>query len=155
MSVPTLNPALVVMSFKGMNIQDFADGTFIEVEYDEDQTTEHVGANGNVTRVINNNQLATITITLGQASPSNGLLSAIANLDRKTGGGVGSISIEDLSGDTIYSGKEAWIKKIAKGEHAKEHTNRKWVFKVAKLKANVAGVSTQLLGLGITNPFHI
>lgn len=136
----TLNPADVVMTFKGFDIQDFSDGTYIEVEYDEDQTSEHVGANGNVTRVINNNEMATVTVTLGQASPSNTVLSTIANSDRKNGDGVGALQIADLAGDTLYIAREAWIKKLAKGEHAKEHTNRVWVFKCAKLKANVGGV---------------
>jgi hypothetical protein len=137
-----IDPNSIIMTFKGIDITGVADGTFVEVEYDEDAYTHHVGAKGEVTRVKNSNEMGTITFTLGQGSSTNDKLSAVAIGDRKSGTGVGKVKISDLKGTTLYRGDKAWIRKMAKGEHGKEHTNRSWVITVEKLVVNIGGSTT-------------
>ena len=134
-----IDPGSIIMTFAGVNISGVADGTFVEIEYAEDAYTEHVGAKGEVTRVKNANEMGTVTFTLGQATNVNDLLSAIAIADRRSGSGVGALLITDLKGTSRYVAKEAWIRKLAKAEHGKEHTNRSWVIVCEKLQAFVGG----------------
>lgn len=137
-----IDPNSIIMTFKGVDITGVADGTFVEVEYDEDAYTHHVGAKGEVTRVKNCNEMGTVTFTLGQGSSCNDKLSAIAIADRKSGSGVGKLLITDLKGTTKYRADKAWIRKMAKGEHGKEHANRSWVITAEKLEVTIGGSTT-------------
>jgi hypothetical protein len=134
-----IDPNSIIMTFKGVDITGVADGTFVEVEYDEDAYTHHVGAKGEVTRVKNANEMGTVTFNLGQGSTCNDKLSAIAIADRKSGAGIGKLLITDLKGTTKYRADKAWIRKMPKGEHGKEHTNRGWVVTCEKLIVVIGG----------------
>lgn len=138
----TLDPSTILMTFKGVNITGIMDGTFVEVERNEDGWTEHVGAAGNVTHVKNLNKTGTVTFQLSEAADTNNLLSAIAALDEANSTGKGSLLITDLNGLTRYRATEARIKKWPKGEHAKDHTGRTWVVMCAKLEIFIGGKST-------------
>lgn len=135
----TYNPAFVVVSFDGINITGFMDGTFIEVERDEDTFTKHVGATGDVTRTRNLNASGKITVTLTQASPTNDLLAAAFALDELTGLGYGPIQVKDLSGNMMCRATQAWIVKPPKVERAKESGSCVWVFDCAELKIFAGG----------------
>jgi hypothetical protein len=135
----TVDPGKILMTFKGVNIVGIADGTFVEVERAEDGWTMYKGSDGEITRVRNRDRSGAVTFTLSQASITNTFLSAIAIADEKDGTGVGSLLIKDLNGETVYSAKEAWIRKIAKGEHAKEATTRQWVLDCAELTPVIGG----------------
>ncbi len=137
-----IDPTSIVMVLAGIPITGVADGTFVEVEHDEDAYTHHVGGQGTVTRVKNANQMGTVTFTLGQATITNDLLSALAIRDRNNGTGVGALTIKDLKGTTMYRSQNAWLRKLAKGEHGKEHTNRAWVVTCERLEAFVGGSTT-------------
>lgn len=133
-------PDKFTVSFKGVNITGFQDGTFIEVERDEDGFTKHVGALGDVTRVRNLNRAGKVTITLIQAAPTNDQLSAIASSDEQFGDGVGALLIKDLNGTTRVSSAEAWIQKWPKVERGKESLSVVWVIECAVLTmSNVGG----------------
>lgn len=135
----TIDPGKFPMTFKGVNIVGIADGTYVEVERAEDGWSMYVGADGEVTRVRNRNRTGAVTFTLSQASITNTQLSAIAIADEKGGTGVGPLLIKDLNGETVYAAKEAWIRKIPKGEHAKEATTRQWVIDCAELTMVIGG----------------
>lgn len=137
-----IDPNSIVMAFKGINITGVSDGTFVEVEHNEDAYTTHVGAKGEVTRVKNSNETGLVTFTLGQASIANDQLSALAVRDRNNGNGYGALLIKDLKGTTMYRAAVAWIKKMPKGEHGKEHTSRSWVIECEKLTMFVGGSVT-------------
>ncbi len=138
----TLDPGSIVMTFKGVNITGVMDGTFCEVERAEDAVTMHVGAQGEVTRVMSRNKTGSVTFNIVQSSVTNQLLSAIAAADEKDRSGVGPLLITDLNGTTVYKATEAWIRKLPKGEHAKDATGRSWVIDCAKLLMNVGGSLT-------------
>lgn len=139
MAFRTYNPAIVTVSFKGINITGFMDGTFIEVERDEDTFTKHVGATGDVTRTRNNNKSGKVTVTLTQASATNDLLAALALLDEQFGGQYGAFQIKDLSGNMKCRSTQAWIKKQPKVERAKESGSVQWEFDCAELEMFVGG----------------
>lgn len=128
MATATYDPKAVIVTFNGKIITGFADGTFIKGERNEDVYTNHVGIDGKVTRVKNNNNTGTITITLKHNSPSNRLLEKYAK-----SGKVGNISVTDTNFDDDVSmgGSEAWVKKPAAFERGKEVSDREWVFDTA------------------------
>lgn len=111
-----------------INFKGFMDGTFIEAEYAEDQVTTHVGAQGDVTVILNANQLATVTVTLIQGSPTNTELSKYIPSAKRNIVPTGPFSLADLNGKTVISGSDAFIRKVAKVEFAKNLTGRQWIF---------------------------
>lgn len=84
----TFDPASVVISFGGIPLSGFADGTFLEITADNPQFTKTVGADGYTTRTKSNNYGAQVTITLAQSSPSNDILTSFLNADRIDNQGV-------------------------------------------------------------------
>jgi len=138
-SFKTYNPALVTVSFDGINVTGFMDGTFVEAERDEDTFTKHVGATGDVTRTRNLNTSGKVTITLVAASPTNDLLAIKFATDEILGFGYGSLQVKDLSGTMLCRATQAWITKPPKIERAKESGSCVWVFECADLKVFAGG----------------
>jgi hypothetical protein len=138
----TISPLSIVMSFGGFDIAGWAPDTMLTVAFSEDQVTEVVGADGEVCRVLNPNELGTATFTLSQASLTNDKLSALAIVDRATGKGVKPLLIKDLFGTSLYKAEEAWIVKIPDAAHGKDHQTREWAIRCAKLKMFVGGSLT-------------
>ncbi|MED4977222.1 DUF3277 domain-containing protein [Weizmannia sp. FSL K6-0777] len=66
----TYDPNLVTVTVAGRFITGFAEGTMVECEKDEDKFSTKVSAKGEVSLVVKNNPLGTITLTLAQDSPS-------------------------------------------------------------------------------------
>lgn len=118
----TWSPQGNAIQFKG-----FMDGTFLEAEYAEDQVTTHVGSQGDVTVILNANQLATVTHTLIQGSPTNRELSRWVPSAKRNVVPTGPYAAKDLNGNTVISGANAFIRKVAKVEFAKNLTGRQWV----------------------------
>lgn len=134
-----IDPKSIIMTWNRIDITGIAGDTFLEVEYDENSFEDEVGADGEVTRIKNADERGSVTFHLGQASETNDRLTAMAIRDRKTSNGYGALMIKDLKGTTLYAADESWIQKIAKGEHAKGHTNRSWVIRCAKLRVFIGG----------------
>lgn len=127
------SPDQVVASFMDINITGYMDGTFIEVERDEDSFTKHVGALGDVTRTKNLNRSGKVTITLKAESPVNDLLAALLQTDEQFAATYGPLSIKDLNGNMRCSATYAWILKAPKVERAKESGSVQWIFDCADL----------------------
>lgn len=124
------NPKRINTVWNNIQLLGYMDGTFVEAEFDEDRVTVHVGAGGDVSLINNANLLVTVTVTLIQGSPSNLQLSnqipnAFQNLLP-----TGNFSMSDLNGNSIVSGPNAFISKMAKVEFAKNITGRQWTFKI-------------------------
>lgn len=136
----TLDPKSLVMTYAGILIEGAMDGTFLVVEFDEDAFTKHVGAQGHVTRVLNANEGASAVITLGQGALANALLSARHLADRAGGDKHGPLLIKDLRGNTLIESDDAWIKKMARIEYAKEVTGREWTIDLGQARIFVGGL---------------
>lgn len=128
MSVTTYDPQDVNVVVNGTIITGFMDGTFINVERDEESFFVHVGAKGEVTRTVNANKLGRITITLKQDSPSNSFLSRLANSKETF-----PVSVVDQNFNTNAGGNDAWVERPANLEYAKELTSRQWIIVIPEL----------------------
>jgi hypothetical protein len=124
----------------GVPLSGFGDN-IIEIEYDEDAYTEKVGTDGRTARIRNLNENGTATITLQQTSPSNDVLSTLANKDRVDGTGVVPFLVMDLSGRTIVTAAQCYIKKQSKVAIGKELKETSWVIKLVSMKLFVGGNS--------------
>lgn len=133
------DPGRVVMTFSGILLQGFMDGTFISAERAEDAFSTSVGASGDVTRVRSRDRTGTVTATLQAASPTNDLLTAVAWQDELFGLGYGPLMVKDLNGTMLISATVAWIKKFPTAEFADEASGREWAFDCAELVMNVGG----------------
>lgn len=132
------SPDQVTISFNGINVTGFMDGTFIDVEHEEQAYTKHTGSLGDVTRTRNLNRTGKITITLMSGAPSNDLLQAMYQQDRQFGTGVGAFLVKDLGGNMVCRAAYAWIMKAPKIERAKESSPCVWQLEAADLSI-VAG----------------
>ncbi len=139
MSIPTYDPGAIIIIFLGIKITGFADGTFVEIERDEDAYKKTVGAGGEVARTRSRNLSGKATFTLMGSSFCNDLLSAAAILDESLGSGVGPILIKDLNGTTLIHGANAWIQKVPKVPFGKELTDREWVIDIDAVEFLVGG----------------
>lgn len=139
MAVRTYDPSKEVITFGGVPLSGFADGTFIRASRSGDAFSKHSGADGVTSRSKSSDKSGEVVITLAQTSPSNDYLSAIAALDENSGLGVLPLASKDLSGRTTIFADNAWIRKVTDKEGAKEITNREWVIDCANLKMFVGG----------------
>ncbi len=133
------SPDRVLVVFKGITITGFQDGTFIDIENDEDAFTMHTGSLGDVVRTRNLNRTGKVTMTLMMAALSNDDLMQIHIADLKSGVSTGPFSMVDTSGNTVCVATDAWIKKAPKIERAKESGHCIWVLDCADLEIFAGG----------------
>lgn len=133
------DPGRVAVSWKGIQLVGYMDGTFVSGERSEDAFELAVGAGGDVTRTRKRNRTGTVTVTLQAASPSNDLLSAQALIDEKFGTAYGPLIVEDLNGATVMIASVAWIQKMPTVEFADQASGREWVFACADLDITAGG----------------
>lgn len=135
----TYDPLQIVIVFKSLRLQGYADGTYVKVARSVDTWTDQVGADGQMTRVRTRDQSGTITITLVAASQSNRDLALLALEDEQFGNGVGTVSVRDLNGLDLHKGESAWVKKPSDAEYGKDAGTREWVIRVQKLETFSGG----------------
>lgn len=133
------DPARVVVTFRGILIRGYAEGTFVSVSRETDTFSKSVGAQGDVTRVRSRNRSGRAAITLQQASPTNDELSAVALLDEETGLGYGPLLVKDLNGTTLASAEIAWLVKPADTGFADSAESREWAIDCEKVTMVVGG----------------
>jgi hypothetical protein len=129
----TYDPAGMLITFKGILITGFADGTFLNVERNEDGWFESVGADGHMIRTRNRNLSGVATLTLQQSSPANDLLLSLAQTDELTGLGVGPFMAKDINGTTMASSPQGWCRKRPGIERGKESGNTEWIIAMSRL----------------------
>jgi hypothetical protein len=141
MALRQYDPAKVLITLGNDLLSGYADGTFLNVEQNEDSYTLQMGTDGEGTRTRTNNESARITVTLMQSSASNDVLSALHELDKAIGFGAGCVPllIKDFSGRSIFSAEKAWIVKPPSSEFGREATGREWMIETDKLIGFTAG----------------
>lgn len=132
-------PGEISVIFDGQILTGFAEGTFINVERDEDAYTYAPSTNGGGTRTKNSNRAGKITLTLQKSSPSNQVLSDAARRDEESNDGVRPVLVRDNSGSDLYKAESAYVVKIASAEEAKELPNREWILQCEVLEINLGG----------------
>jgi hypothetical protein len=135
----TYDPKAVVVTWNGITIQGYSDGTHIESDRTEDAFAMKAGNDGEVVRTMNNNRTGRVTVRLLQSSITNDLLSAAAQQDEIFGDQVGPLQIEDLRGTTLETAQNAWLVRLPQSQWAKEAGEREWAFDCDFLDRFVGG----------------
>ena len=139
MALKTYNPKECIVTYGGVQISGYADGTFVNIVPNSESWTKIVGADGFVSRARSNDDTYEVTITLQSTSDSNLYLSAQYKIDNTTGKGALPLTITDLSGSTIFVAPAAWIRQLPDQEFSKEITERAWVFDTDNASESVVG----------------
>ena len=142
MAFRNYDPAQVVVTFKGIDVVGYMDGTFVTADRTEDGFETTVGAGGDVTRVRSRNRSGLVTVSLKAEAPVNDELSAVAEADELDGSGVGTLTVSDLNGTTLLEAESAWIQKIPLVEYADTASGREWVFSCAELIMAIGGTDS-------------
>jgi len=135
----TYDPAKVIITFGGMPITGFAEGTFVDVAPASKAFTRKTGADGEVVRSKSNNNCHDVTITLQASSLSNSYLTTMNLADRATGRGLLPLSITDLNGTALKFWPQAWVEVPDSWGYGAEATDRAWVFHTGQIAADVNG----------------
>ena len=135
----TYDPKAVRIIIGGAPIGGFAAGTFLTLAMDEDAFSKETGADGETARAKSNNNGGTAVLTLMQTSPSNDVLSGIAEADRLSNAGVVPILIQDGSGRTTLFSATGWIRKQADAAFGLEIEDLEWTMDLADVAYFVGG----------------
>lgn len=138
-ALKTFNIKKVIATWGNVDFHGFAGDDAISIEYQEDDCTEVVGADGEVTRSINARENVHITISLAQSSSCNDQLSAARTADRLTGAGVFPFTIRDGSGRTLFFAETAAIMKPPTVGLGKTLKDRVWVFMTGPCSMHIGG----------------
>lgn len=131
------DPKLIHCVFAGHFLDGFADGTFVSFSKAAPPFSTRVGVGGDVARTRNHNRSGTVTFTLMQTSESNQRLSQILaqDLAAPNGAGVGSLSVQDIAGTTLFTAAKAWIESDPDASFELESGTREWTIAYEKLEA--------------------
>jgi hypothetical protein len=139
MSFVQYDASQVTVIFNGAPMSGYTDGTFVSIEFDEQQWNKVTGADGLTQRSKTNNYAGAVTLTLMNGSPSNDVLSSAWNADRVDNNGKGPLTVKDLSGRTIWSAKNAWVRQMPSQGFGKDVESREWVMDCDELSGNAGG----------------
>lgn len=138
MSVTTYDPKEIIVSVNGQIISGFAEDV-VTVERAEDAVIDEIGADGEVVRILSNDRRGNVRVNLLPTSPSNLVLSVLANADEVTGGSVFPILVQDNRGNDLHIGAEAWVQRQPEAIYNKTAAPRVWNIRVADLRMVVGG----------------
>lgn len=127
------DPSLITVSFAGINITGFMEGTFVAASRNSNSFETTIGAQGDTTRVRTRDKSGEVVLTLQAASPSNDLLSAQLLEDEFDGVSFGPLLIKNLNGTAIIQAANAWIQKPADVEFSSDASPREWTIACADM----------------------
>lgn len=140
MAVRTYDSKQVILTIGAHAVTGYAEDDFISVEENSDGVTHTVGANGELARSISQDKTCKITITLQQTSPTNDVLSALADADRVAGDGLFAIAMADLRGTSLLLDSNSWVIKKPETSFGKEIKEREWTIQTSnEVTYNVGG----------------
>lgn len=148
MPLQKYNPKRMTGSWKGIiGTRPFAvqfvggwmDDEMVTASYAGDRVTEHEGADGTVTIVLNASELATVKIMLSQGAPINDQLSQLFPSAKRNYLPVGAFDFVDLNGTTKIKSPRAWLKTTAEIVFGKEVKGREWTFGLSDAELFVGG----------------
>lgn len=122
----TYSPKDVSVVVDGFKIDTFQSVT---VDFAEDRISHNAAATGESTRVINANNLGTITLVLPQTSVKNSELMDVYNsiLAEYAAGKFAPVKIKDKLGNSAHAIMQASIKKVPASPYEKDSADRTWV----------------------------
>ena len=81
MALSTYAPDKVSINIAGHIVTGYTETSFVDIEFSNDRITMEKGGDGEVARVITADNSAMITVRLQQTSPSNDVLSLLAQIE--------------------------------------------------------------------------
>lgn len=118
----------------GRPITGFADGSFVNVEREEDSFSDVAGSSGEVVVSANNDRRGSITITLLQTSPDvDFLFGKIAEYEASGELVFFPVMVRDQINGTVHKVSEAWVLRPADSEYGREVNSREFVLRCADL----------------------
>lgn len=139
LTVRTYDPNQVIVTFGGVPITGFAEGTGISIKRNGDAFTKVRGADGSVDRINNNAYDFEVTLTLKQTSPMNEYLSGILIADQLSNAGTVPMMIKDNNGVSLFVAGQSWIKKDPEVAYADKMSDRQWTFDTGAAALLVGG----------------
>jgi hypothetical protein len=121
-------------------INGFAEDTMISIDIEEPQYNATTDIHGNVTRFRVNKNMAKITITLTQSSPSNDVLSAYVEADRINNSGTFPVMIKDPNGTTLFSSTSSYVEQVPTTSFGNDNKNREWLIRATSINNFIGGV---------------
>lgn len=106
MAITTYDPTAYDLLIDGVPADQFADGTFIKVQYTSPINNTKTGAKGDSTFLKQSDPTGTMTFRLKQTSLMNVVLATAALTDRATTGGIPAFAVMlvDVQGLPVASG---------------------------------------------------
>jgi hypothetical protein len=122
-------PKDVVVSFNGIPITGFAEGTMITLKRSGDVIKKKVGAQGDVCLTMSADRTGEIEMTLMGTAPANGILALALNAQELLRvPSVGVLLVSDPSGQQLAIAKNAFFIGFPDIEMADEDTSKTWRF---------------------------
>lgn len=140
MSSKVYDPQQLSVIFGVVPISGFAEDTMVNIDTEDPQYNATTDIHGNVTRFKVNKNLAKITITLTQSSPSNDVLSSYVEADRINNSGTFPVMIKDPNGTTLFSSTSAYVEQVPSVEFGNDNKNREWLIRATNINKFIGGV---------------
>lgn len=135
----TYMPEEVTILLAGIPVSGFIQGSFISVDKDVKPFTSKRTADGTVSRMYNNDQTYTITLTLYSGSDSNQLLTRLWQLDEITQRGKFPLMIKDGSGSDLFFSTTTWVEGIPSLVKSNQYEPRAWILRSSSAIINIGG----------------
>lgn len=114
----------------------FADGEFLTIEGEADDTEDVAGTDGEVAVSRTNDRRATAMIKLMQTADANDGLSVLSNLARSAPAMVGGIVpflVSDQNGRSLWTGENCWVQRPPDISLDRTAQSREWTIRIANL----------------------
>jgi hypothetical protein len=114
----------------------FADGEFLRIEQESDDTDDVAGTDGEVSVSRTNDQRATVTFVLMQTSSINDALSGLSNLVKSAPAGAGGIHpllITDRNGRALFTASNAWVRRAPDRSYDRTAQGVEWQIRCSHL----------------------
>jgi len=121
----TYDPKKILLTFGGIPVSGYADGTGIEIERSNPTWSMSTGMDDETAFTKRNDTSGKVTVTLQQTSLTNNVLSGFMLLDETVNGGLFPILAKDVLGLTESSGSGRIEMPPAQG-FANEISTREW-----------------------------
>lgn len=137
----TYDPTEQVIVFLDNIIDGYAEETFIKASRNADGWSFKPSNSGGGARNRNPNKSGRFEFTLHGGSPSNAILSGIADADERDGTGIGQCFVKDRSSDGARCFAQfAWIVKHPDYERMKEIGDITWIIETDDIEIAHAGL---------------
>lgn len=124
----------------GNAVTGFAEGDgVIKIEYDKEEFTTIIGANGEATRSKSNNKSAKVMLKLLKTSLANDILNGFYQADRLSNGGVFPFMLKDNNGTELHSAEQMWVEKVPASGHGENPDATEWTLRTHYLVSNYGG----------------